>query len=319
MQGAPVFKSACSLALFSLLFSCLLLSFLLISSVLHVTYSSHVIPAAMMNLFRPTVRSPACCKIHLCPSTLWTSSVLSTRIPLRTFHAARFRAAAKKPAAPISTLISPFLPSSRHAPEKHFARRIPSTSHSIATSISSSRAAALPSVDVPAQSQNHPRNPPSSINLAFKVPPKALQRQTVLRGRIWNLPRPSGDTIVVRSSLLRGFLLVILIITVASVVITFYITACVLVLMGLSLLRMAIWGQKEEKEPEICPEYGRGTGYITRWYVKNRNGLVVDQFIRFTGKECECQEVIHKALDSGQKGLMSRMGLRFGCSLPHSK
>ncbi len=142
-----------------------LFSFPLISSVSHVTSSSHVIPAAVMKLFRPTVKSYACCKMHLCPSTLWTSSVLSPPIPLRTFHAARLRAAANKPAAPISTLTSPFLSSWRHATEKHFARRIPTTSHGIATttSTSSSRAAALPSVDVPAESQNHLRSTPSRI------------------------------------------------------------------------------------------------------------------------------------------------------------
>ena len=166
----------------------------------------------MTNLFRPTVTSPACCKIHLCPSTLWTSSVLSPRIPLRTFHVSRFRAAANKPAAPISTLMSPFLPSSP------FARRIPISSHGIATSISSPRAASLPSVDVPVQSQNYFRNPPSSIDLAFKAPPKELQRETVLPGWIWNPPHPSGDAIVVKSSLLGRFLRFHLEIVVAAAV-----------------------------------------------------------------------------------------------------
>ena len=77
MQGAPEFYSACSPALVSLLFSSLLRSSHLICTTRNP--SSHVIPAAMINLFLPTVRFSACCKIHLCPSTLSTSSVLSPR------------------------------------------------------------------------------------------------------------------------------------------------------------------------------------------------------------------------------------------------
>ncbi len=104
---------------------------------------------------------------------------------------------------------------------------------------------------------------------------------------------------MVRSSLLRGFLLVSLIITIASVAVPFCIAASVLVLTGLCLLRLAIWGQKEEKEPEICPECGMGTGY-KRWYIENENGLEVDQYISFTGKKCECKEVNHTGLGSRQ-------------------
>lgn len=153
----------------------------------------------MMTLSRPIVRYHAYLNIFLHPSTLRAPSVRPPRIPHRAFHAAHSTMPASKQALPTprSTLLSSVRPASQ----------TPTPSHGDELSISSSHAA-LPSVGTPARLQSLPCNPASKNHLSFKFCQNALRRQTMLLGCRWAFqpPRPSGDTIIVRSSLMEDLI-----------------------------------------------------------------------------------------------------------------
>ena len=194
-----------------------------------------------------------------CSLTRRVPALIPPCIPLRTFHhPARFKIL-NKPihTAPRSTLTSSSVLSKSLNDAKDLAFGRYNKSHTHMSTLSSSHAG-HPTKGVPAQPQSHLCSGlPSSnnLNLALKVYTRALQREGGLSGWRWTLhsPQPSGDTIIIKSSLLGLLGNILGLFLFVAVVIA---ALCLMMQLMLNVLVFAL--------PLIAPMCGKKKGVCSR-------------------------------------------------------
>lgn len=229
-----------------------------------ITHIAITLPLAMpahraMTLFRPSITSHAYFNLPSLPLTRRLPALIPPRLPLRTFHhPACFRVPANKPArtAPSSNTLLPsgVIPASRHD-GKGLASGDQHNLHAEIAALSSSHAV-HPSIGTSAQIQSHlSSSPPSNNGLASNVYSKPSQRHTGWSGwrKTLHSPQRSGDTMVIRSSLLRDLRQEIGV----SGLMLVTIVAGLVVLGTVEFIWAKITGQPVQTELELCRRCGR--------------------------------------------------------------
>lgn len=233
--------------------------------------SSFAIPAhVVMTSFRPIMTSHAYVNLSLGPLTRRTPSVIPPRVLPRSFHHPTHSGVpANKPAqtASRSTLIPSSIPAASRDARVCFALGRTSIKSLVDLPTISPSRDAVSSTAIPAKFQNHCCNQPSSSILDSKARPKALERESLLSvlKRISQVPQPSGDIVVIRSSLLedlwRGLNAVIQKVgdtawkIIRAVIGVF--TAGILVFATLDIVWRSLTGQTVQTKQEFCRRCGK--------------------------------------------------------------
>lgn len=178
-------------------------------SILYLTLQLHLplaLPAYVaMTLIRPIMISHAYLSLSSCPLTRRVPAVIPPCIPLRTFH---HPACFRMPNKPIHTLprSTTLIPSSMLPASRNDAKGLAHEYyHNLRTDIPALSSSHR--TDMPTQLQSHLYSSASSSNgLERQVYLKASQREKWSSDWRWTLhsPQPSGELIVIRSSLVKN-------------------------------------------------------------------------------------------------------------------